>query len=164
MAQPSYPQLVGQALADVAAGLSGLENGASVKGILWAPRDTDTRPAAVVEMPSIERVAADESESQVGTRDVRLTFPVAFYFDLSEDLVFSQSQAVEVVAAYVDAIDAATNDGQPLAAAAFAGAVMPVDAKASVDTPEIVPPEASSARPAIRYVCRVEVLAFIPAV
>lgn len=153
---------IAQALADVAGGLSGLANDATVKGILWAPRDTDVRPAAVVEMPGIERTAADEAESQLGTRDVRLSFPVAFYFDLSEDVAYSQSQAVEVCEAYVDAIDAAKEPGQPLATDAISGGVIVVDAKGSFDPPEIFPPEASSGRPAIRYVCRVEVLAFIP--
>lgn len=162
-APASYPSLVAQALADVAAGVPGLANGATVKGIRWAPRDTDTRPAAVVEMPAIERVAADERESQIGTRDVRLTFPVAFYFDLGEDPAFGQEQAVEVVAGYIDAIDAATNDGQPLEGSAFGGAVIVIDAKASADAPEIFPPEASSGRPAIRYVCQTEVLGLIPA-
>lgn len=155
---------IAQALVDVAAGLSGLANDATVKGILWAPRDTDVRPAAVVEMPGIERVNADEAESQMGTRDARLSFPVAFYFDLSEDVAFSQAQAVEVVEAFVDAIDAATNAGQPLAPDALGAGVIVIDAKTSVDPPEIFPPDASSARPSIRYVCRTEVLAFIPGV
>lgn len=158
----TWVQPIGEALVAVADGLSGLANGATVKGILWAPRDTDVRPAAVVEMPGIERVAADEAESQIGTRDVRLSFPVPFYFDLSEDLAYSQSQAVEVVEAFVDAIDAATNAGQPLGPDVLSGGVIVIDAKASVDPPEIMPPEGSSGRPAIRYVCRAEVLAFIP--
>ena len=152
---------IGQALADVASGIAGLTDGVTVKGILWAPRDTDVRPAAVVEMPSIDRVAADEGESQIGTRDARLRFPVAFYFDLSEDVTYSQAQATEVVEAFVDAIDASVESG-PLSPQQLSGGVIVVDAKTSVDPPEIFPPEASSGRPVIRYVCRAEVLAFIP--
>lgn len=152
---------IGQALADVASGIAGLTDGVTVKGILWAPRDTDVRPAAVVEMPSIDRVAADEGESQIGTRDARLRFPVAFYFDLSEDVTYSQDQAAEVIEAFVDALDAAVEAG-PLSPQQLSGDVIIVDAKTSVDPPEIFPPEASSGRPVIRYVCRAEVLAFIP--
>jgi len=158
----TYVQPIAEAVAAVAGGLSGLTGGATVKGIVWAPRDTDVRPAAVVEMPGIERVAADEAESQIGTRDVRLTYPVAFYFDLSEDVVLSQTQAVEVVEAFIDAVDASTNAGQPMGTDVLTGDVLVVDAKASADPPELLEPVSSSGRPAIRYVCRTEVLAFIP--
>lgn len=151
-----------QAAADVAAGLSGLSGGVTVKGILWAPRDTDVRPAAVVEMPSLTRTRVDEAESQISNRDVRVSLPVAFYFDLSEDVSYSQGQAAEIVEAYVDAIDASMNAGEPFDPAAFSGSAVVIDVKASVDPPEILVAEASSARPAIRYVCRVEVLALLP--
>ena len=84
-----------------------------------------------------------------------------FYFDLTDSPQFAQTQAAETVEAFVDALDAAKNAGNPLATDQLEGSVV-IDAKAQVDPPEIMPGEESSARPAIRYVCRAEVLAFIP--
>jgi hypothetical protein len=161
MATSVYVKPIAQAIADVAGALT-TDLAPTVRAIRWAPRDTGSRPAAVVELPSIERTSADEAETQISTRDVILRFPVPFYFDLSDDLEFAQDQAVEVIEAFVDAVDAATNAGQPLEAEAMIGNAVVIDAACQVDPPEFMPGDESSARPAIRYVCRVDVLAFIP--
>ena len=117
----------------------------TVKGYSWAPRDLDKIPAAVVEMPEVERVDVDTPESQLGSFDWRVTFPVVFYFELDE-AARGQAQAVNVVEAFIKAIDASPTMGD--------NAI--IDSKVvHAGPPEIIDDEA---RALIRYPCELRIL------
>lgn len=78
----------------------------TVGAVKWSRLDTDTRPAAVVGMPiTIRRTEPDQKEGQVGTDDWNVDFPVDFYFEFDE-LEAAQTQAVQVIEAWIKAIDA----------------------------------------------------------
>lgn len=72
----------------------------------WVLRDTDVRPAAVVELPEVARIAPQEAESQLGSNDWDSTWTVAFYVDFDPNSGYGQEQIVEIVEAWVSAIDA----------------------------------------------------------
>lgn len=80
-------------------------------GYVWAPK-TITPPCAVVEMPAVRRADPEEPESQLGTNDWEVDFPVVFYFDLA-DPEYSQQQAVATVEAFIQAVDEDGNLGFP---------------------------------------------------
>lgn len=71
----------------------------------WARADYDL-PAAVVELPTVEREAGG---SQVGGVDWTFSFPVVLYFPLDE-----ASSDQESAAAYVEAVIAAVDDNPSL--------------------------------------------------
>lgn len=77
----------------------------AVKGHAKPPRELDACPCGVVEIPTIERIDPDEAESQLGTNDWHIVFPVTLYVDLSE-ADYSIGQAIEFVEAWIKAIDA----------------------------------------------------------
>lgn len=105
---------IAQAIADVASTTvtftaSGSSHTSTITAYRWAPKDLDL-PCAVVEMPTIARVAPEAAESQLGSDDWLIEFPVVFYFEL-DDPVFAQEQAVNTVEAFIQAIDADGNLG-----------------------------------------------------
>jgi hypothetical protein len=118
-----------------------------VKGYRWPPRELAKLPAAVVELPGVERTPVDAPEDHLGQRDWKPSFPVIFYFDLSA-AESSQDEAVEIVEAFIAAIDEDPSLGglcqeAKAVEAAFA---------------EYVEDEA---RPVIRWPVRVEILKFV---
>ena len=142
-----------QTLADTAAGLSvtftdgdAIEHTVTVKAYKWAPRDLDgTGPWAVVEMPAIGRIGLDEAETQLGTDDWTVTFPVVFYCALDEAR-YAQAQITAVVEEWITAVDA-----NPFAADATVDDIAVTDA----GPPEI---EADAARPRVVYPTTVQLL------
>lgn len=128
---------------------NGTSHTSTLKAHLWGPRQFDSLPAVVIELPAIERVGLDEPESQLGTRDFRLFFPVTLYFDVSE-AAYTQAQAIAMIAEVIDAIDADPGLGDPTV----------IDTKVeNVDRPELEP-DASRVR--LRYPATVAVLKLVP--
>lgn len=118
-----------------------------VKGYRWAPRELDKPTAAVVELPTVERSALDGPEDHLGQKDWKPGFSVVFYFPL-DTAQSSQDDAVDVVEAFVLAIDADPSLGNRCQ-----------EAKAvEVGTPEFLDDES---RPEIRWPVRVEILKFV---
>lgn len=64
----------------------------------------DSIPCAVVGIPTLGRVGLDESESQLGSRDWFVTFPVTLYFDadVATDVA---KRAIEYVEKFIVSID-----------------------------------------------------------
>jgi hypothetical protein len=134
-------------LAPLADALKEKVEGLGGKGYRWSPRELDHLPAAVIEMPTVTRTQLDAPEDHLGQKDWRPTFPVVFYFDLSE-AQSSQDRAVDLVEEFVLAIDEDPSLGG-----------LCQEAKAV----EVLPPEIleGEARPEIRWAVQVEVLKFI---
>jgi hypothetical protein len=131
---------VASALATLVDNLSG------VYGTKWTPKDLGTVPAGVVGVPRGSRVAVDTAESQLGSEDWNLTYTVALFFDLSE-AQFSQAQAVEILEAFIAAVDDnPTLDGTV------------IDAKVTNFEPEVVE---TMNRPLLSYACDVDVLKLV---
>lgn len=80
-------------------------NTQTCKGYQRIPREYDSLPAAAIGIPSIERVGPDEAESQLGTNDWFIDYPVELAVDLA-DPVYAQATLVGFVEAFVKAIDA----------------------------------------------------------
>lgn len=118
----------------------------NVKGYAKPPRELDSVPCGVVEIPSIERVDPDTAESQLGTNDWHIVFPVVLYVDLSE-ADYSITQAIDFVEAWIKAIDA----DQTLGGAVF-------DCKVTSAEPLVIDDEA---RPLLAYETRVAVWALV---
>src|SRR4051794_32883300 len=70
----------------------------SVRGTHWDPgvSGIDALPTGIVGLPRIVRTGLDKADSQLGSKDWTITYPVALIFDLSE-AQYSQAQAAEVV-------------------------------------------------------------------
>lgn len=77
----------------------------TVKPKKWLIRDTDARPAAVIELPTVTRTDPDIAEDHLGQDDWRSEWPVSFYFDFN-DATFGQAQAIEVIEKFIVAVDA----------------------------------------------------------
>ena len=110
---------VANALVAVIKGIEGIEG-----AYLWERKDIKV-PAGSVGVPTLERTDVDEAESQLGTDDWKLEFPVSLYFDLA-DVAKSQQSMVDALEAFTNAIDAdqslglptveaSVNDAQPFA-------------------------------------------------
>lgn len=151
---------IAQGLADLISGIA-LSGGDTIKGIKWAPGETDTRPAGVIGMPTNERNRPEgprgDKESQVGRTDWFVEFPVKFYFD-RDPLARSQAQATEAAEAFIKAIDAACEVGGALNTLS---GVMVHDAKVTSAEPVYWEPLAQSARPALGYDCTVSMFALV---
>jgi hypothetical protein len=117
------------------------------KGYCWAPRELSSLPAGVVELPGVVRTPLDAPEDHLGQKDWRPSFLVVFYFDLAESK-HAQTQAIDMVEAFVSAIDADPSLGGRCQ-----------EAKAvEVLVPEFLEDEA---RPEIRWAVDVEILKFV---
>jgi hypothetical protein len=77
----------------------------AVKGYRWQPPDLDLLPAAVIELPSIDRGELDEGESELGARDLTLEFAVEFICDMTSAPEYVQAQALAIVCDFIDAVD-----------------------------------------------------------
>ena len=91
---------------DLVALVEALNTSQTVKGYKWEPGMTgfDALPACVVGLPSVGRVGVDEPESQLGTRDWFIDYPLDLYFRLDHSGDAS-ALAVEVVDALVVSVD-----------------------------------------------------------
>lgn len=131
--------------------INGLTTSETVKATRWDPgtgTGFDKLPAASVGVPTIRRVGVDQPESQIGSRDWEITYPVIFYIDLGEAR-YAQALAVEIVEAFIKAID--TNTLQ-----ASDGSI--VDAKVT----EAAPAEyVDDARPLLAYETTLELLKLV---
>lgn len=78
---------------------------ASVTGYKWGRLELDSVPAGVVAMPILRRTGVEERESQLGANDWTATYPVLLAVDLDE-AVSNQAQVIEMVEAFVAAVDA----------------------------------------------------------
>lgn len=121
----------------------------SVKGYKWAagPAGLDAVPAAVIQIPKIERTRVGQAEDHLGQLDVPMTFELFFFFDAS-DVSHFMPQAVSIVTEFIEAIDADITLGG-------------VAEEAKVVNSEPANVEESGGRPLFGYSSTVEVLAFI---
>lgn len=111
--------IVSPLAATLQAMLEDLDVTPTLKGYRWDPGLLDQVPAAVVGLPTIDRTEADGAESQLGSYDWLLRFPVVFYFDLPGDgsaAVATQEQAAATVEAWIRAVDAIPDLGDPTVA------------------------------------------------
>jgi hypothetical protein len=117
-----------------------------IKAHKWAPRALDKVPAGVIGVPSLRRREPDGAESRLGRNDWRLIYPVGLYFELTEAIA-AQARAVEVLEAWVKAIDAndTLND-------------LVEDAAVTVAEPDFT----EEGRPMVLYLTEVHMLAFVP--
>ena len=93
-----------QSLVDLADGIT-LTNGVEVTGYLWERKDFASLPAVAVEPPDGRRRGIDEGESQLGSDDWFPEYHVSLYVDL-DDAVVAQEQMLELLEAYIAAVDA----------------------------------------------------------
>jgi hypothetical protein len=94
-----------QQIAEFITEITGLSTGQSVNGYRWERKAFDAKlPVGVVGIPTIRRTAPGERESQIGTDDWDMEFPVGLYFDLG-DPVAAQQLAVETVERFIRAVD-----------------------------------------------------------
>lgn len=77
----------------------------AVKAYRWQPPDIDQLPAGLIELPAIDRGELDEGESELGARDLTLTFPVEFICDMTSAPEYVQALALAVVCDFIDALD-----------------------------------------------------------
>lgn len=115
---PTISGTLADSLIDLIEGLTvsftanGTAHTSTIKGYRWLKKEYDQLPAAVVELPAIDRTGIDEGESQIGTRDFLVRFPIDFLFDL-DDAVYAQEQAIATVEAFIDAVDDAAGPWSP---------------------------------------------------
>jgi len=145
-----HAQPVADAIASVLAGLAPeLWTPADAGTCKWSPRDLDSVPAVVVEVPTIRRPEPDEQDLiGLGSNGWVLEFPVTFYFDLSE-ASYAQTEAVAYVDAAILAIDANRGLGIPTV----------IDTAMVAAEPTVVE---DRARPLMAYECQVHVLKAVP--
>jgi hypothetical protein len=93
---------VAQAICNI---IDGLSLTSSLTSFKWGRIDLDSIPAGVVAMPLFRRTAVEEAESQLGADDWNISYPVLLVADLNE-AVANQAQVVDMVEAFVKAIDA----------------------------------------------------------
>lgn len=135
---------IAEKLAEIAGGLD------TNKGIVWAPKDTGSRPAAVVELPSINRSELDRAEDHLGQDDWTLNYWVVFYFDLSRRPQDAQVKAAAIVEAWIAAVDEQPSLG-------LDGLVQEAKVVEAAE-PEFFD---NDSKPVIRWRTRVGVLAFV---
>lgn len=85
--------------------LEGLSLSPVLKVHVWARGDLTRVPAAEIELPTITRVLPDEAESQIGTYDWRMDWPVTIYYDLREPKV-AQERLADALEKWIAAVDA----------------------------------------------------------
>jgi hypothetical protein len=78
---------------------------ATCKSYKWNPRAYDQLPVGTVGMPEVRRVGPDEAESQLGSDDWFLDYPVELAVAL-EEAVYAQATAISFLDAFIAAIDA----------------------------------------------------------
>ena len=118
--------------------------GAAVKAYTWAPARLDRVPAAVIEAPDVSRRDIEGAESQLGSNDWLLTFPVTLYVQLDEP-VAAQTAAVDGLEQFVQAVDADAGLG-------IAGVI---ESRVVTGEPAVIEEQK---RALYAYECRVEVL------
>jgi|GEM_PF-6537847 len=141
---------IAEALKNVAGSVSGVTSSHK-----WILRDTDTRPAAVVELPIVRRTPIDAPEDHLGSNDWRTEWTVVFYFDFT-DTDKGQEQAAEAVESWIKAVDA-----NPTLTLSPGNAAAGVVQETKVIEVGPVTLDERKARPLIVYPTRVEILSFI---
>lgn len=132
----------------LAATLAAADLTVALKTYRWTVRDLDRVPAAVIELPDLDRNARDEPERELGSNDWGMIFPVTLYFDLSEP-VAAQEQAAETVEKVIAAIDADYTLGGVVENSKI------VSAEPSYDYTD-------QARPLLAYACEAHVIRHVP--
>lgn len=135
----------------IAAVLAALAVDPVVKAYTWQTgmSGIGALPAAIVDAPTIERTEVEQAESQLGSNDWTMTFPVYIFVDLKVAKT-AASRIVEIVEAFVKAIDAG---GLTVSDPSI------IEAKVVSSTP--LDAEDQQARPLLAYDCRVEVLKLV---
>ena len=134
----------------IAAVLAGLAVTPTVKSYRWdiGMAGLDALPAAIIGIPEVRRIAVEGFESQLGSRDWHLTYPIHIYVDLAE-AVTAQVQVVDILEAFIKAVDTDTLQAQDATI---------IDAKVI----EAIPAEyVDAARPMLAYECRLELLKLV---
>jgi hypothetical protein len=129
--------------------LEGLDFQPTVKAYRWAPSMVGDVPAAVIDIPEVRRTGVDEPEEQLGSDDWTLTYPVELLVDLAVAET-AQTRAVELLEAFIAAVDANPSLGFPIVD----------DSKVTAGTPSF--DLSDQARPLLTYDCEVEVLVRVP--
>jgi hypothetical protein len=112
----------------------------------WARGDYDL-PAAVVELPTVER---EPGGSQLGGVDWQFSFPVVLYFPLDE-AASDQQAAAGHVEAVINAVDDNPDLGDP---------TIMEDAVISSAAPDF---DTDSQRPMVVYACTLDFTKYVPA-
>lgn len=137
--------------------IAGLSGSVTMKGFKWPPKagDVDRLPAAVVYVPRVTRteVGPDVPEDHLGFRDFHLDFPVHLYF-AADNVEFASAQVVEVVEAFINAIDASMDPTKALNGLCDDVKVTEVDEPTESTTP--------SNRTIWEVRSRVQVVVFVP--
>lgn len=115
--------------------------------VYWpAPKRIEKTPALVIDLPTIERIRAEEAEREMGRRDYQMTFGLSLYFSLT-DAETAQLRAAEMLELVIARIDAhPTLD--------LAGVS---DARLFQSEPDI--DASDQAKPLLRYRCSVDLVA-----
>lgn len=108
-------------ITEIAEALVGLLGDIGLNADLWEKKEIRP-PAGSVWVPTLQRTEPDEAESQLGTDDWRLIYPVSLYFDLAN--VKDQQTAVEKLEAFVKALDADPSLGGTVLEASVTEAVL----------------------------------------
>jgi hypothetical protein len=133
----------------------GRRHTATVRAHQWGPKKfRGPGPWAVVQLPAIDRTGLEEPESQVGTEDWDLEFPVVFYFELTGAPEFVQEQAIAVIEAFIAAVDS-----DPLLSSAEIPAGQIEEAKVTAAGPPEL--DVDQQRPLLVYPCDVALLALV---
>jgi hypothetical protein len=135
---------VAQKLVDVINGIGA--TGAVTKaatGYKWGRVELDATPAGVVALPDFRRTGVEQKESQLGSNDWWLTYPVLLAVDLDE-AVAAQGVVIDLLEAFIAAVDANPSLSNTV-----------LDSKVTDGTPYI---ETHKGRPLVGYECHVEAL------
>lgn len=97
----SAPDITGPAKALVEI----LDGAAGFTAYLWERENFDRLPAVAVGVPAFKRHGPDEAESQLGTLDWEIEYPISFYVDLA-NATDDQQRMVDGLQAIAVALDA----------------------------------------------------------
>jgi hypothetical protein len=130
-------------------GIEGLDLNPSVKAYKWGAGGAglDKVPAAIVQIPRIERTGVLQKEDHVGFRDLRMQFEVVFIFDAS-NVNYFMPKAIETVSAFIDFVDA--NPG-----------LNGLAEEAKVTNADPANVEEANSRPRFAYSTTVDLIAFL---
>jgi hypothetical protein len=127
----------------------------AVKGYRWAPQQLSKVPAGVVEIPTIRRSEVDEGETELGSDDWWIAYPVILYVEWTGTPDRDMQRAVELLEEWIAAIDGNPTDGTPFDQVAGVDDAKVVSADPDIDITE-------QERPLLRYVTEVQVHLRVP--
>lgn len=122
----------------------------------WSPGAIKP-PSAVIEMPTIRRIEADQAEDHVGAKDWHIDFPVLFYVELTKDtrVQLTQAELVQLAVDFINAIDNLQSDTD-----GFILNGLCTDAKVISAEPFATPSPDEGSRNQLGYETHVSVLTF----